>query len=331
MGYERRIIISQEPYTLCLRAKRGLPFAYLQIVKLLLDSALARTQRDTKVTICHYVWMRNHLHMLLIAHDPAQATKFYMEVQKKITDYFKRLLGRAELTLWEERPSFARVLDIEQAIHEISYYYLNPAQANLIEDIKEYPGLSSWGAYQQCAEQCVGAAVTSPTPWIRQPMIRPLPSLTISQKQDRFLSAKLLEQVKVNHDLTVNPNAWMRCFGITEQLQITAINRQIQDRIIRQHSDLKVTRLRNNIKVVGVNRLITAPISFEHQPKKKSRRIYVLSSDRTARIQYIGFIKRISALCRELYRRARLGELVQWPPGVFIPQLPPKASALGFS
>jgi len=316
---------------LCLRTARGLPFAYLQIIKILLDSALARTQRDSKVTVCHYLWMRNHLHMLLIAHDPQQATNFYMELQKKITDYFKRLLSRPELSLWEGHPSLARVLDIEKAIHEISYYYLNPAEADLVEDVKDYPGLSSWDAYQGCMQQGADAAATRAVPWIRQPMIKAIPSLQISPNQDRFLSTKLLEQARAKHTLTIHPNAWMKCFGITEQSHIKQINDQILRRIAERQSELTAVRAKSNKKVIGVQRLISEPISFEHRPKEKSRRIYVLASEKSARIDYIGFFRRTSALCKELYKRARLGELVQWPPGVFIPHLPPRASALGFT
>ena len=315
---------------LCARTRRGLPFPCLALIKLLLGSALARAQRDSKVTICHYVWMQNHLHMLLVAHDAHQARNFYMEVQKKITDYMKKLLGKEQLTLWSGRPSVAEIMDIPQAMHEIAYYYLNPARANLVEDIEDYPGLTSWSAFNDCLHQGVQSFASSVHPWVRQPTIPLLPGTSLSERQDRFLTEKLIRKAKTKHELTIHPNAWMKCFGIGEQSEITTINDAIKDRISRTQAELSERRAREGKKVIGAYRLKTAAISFEHTPKEKTRRIYVLASTVEARIARIRYVQSIVALCKELYKRACAGEWVQWPPGVFVPPLPPRASAVSF-
>jgi hypothetical protein len=44
------------------------------------------------------------------------------------------------------------------------------------------------------------------------------------------------------------------------------------------------------------------------------------------RVKLIDFRKRLQEECKVLYRRARKGEVVLWPDGVFIPWLPTRWS-----
>jgi len=100
----RRMFQSSSVYEICFRAKRGLPLPTRRLIKLVIDSALARTQRDGgKVTICDHVWMANHVHLLVVSGDIAELKNFYGELKKRITDIIKRLLGMEELTLWENK------------------------------------------------------------------------------------------------------------------------------------------------------------------------------------------------------------------------------------
>ncbi len=110
MPRTRRYIRANRPYELDIRVKSGLPFACLRLIKLVLKSAPARAQRDNKVTICHHHWQANHLHMLLIPQDAELCVYFYQELQKKVTEAMKRLLGVRRLNLWEGDPILAEVL-----------------------------------------------------------------------------------------------------------------------------------------------------------------------------------------------------------------------------
>ena len=88
------------PYEICFRARRGLPLAVTRYMRLLIESVLARTQRDCKVTLCHHLWMSNHPHIVVVFKDAELAKRFYTEVQKKLTDAIKRLLGMEHLNIW---------------------------------------------------------------------------------------------------------------------------------------------------------------------------------------------------------------------------------------
>ena len=75
--------------------------------------------------------------------------KFYGEIQKRITDMLKRLLGLEYLEIWEGEPTVAEILDLEKAIERIAYFYANPAQDKLVDSIEEFPGFSSWYDYKK--------------------------------------------------------------------------------------------------------------------------------------------------------------------------------------
>lgn len=147
MPHARRLIISNCCYELCFRARSTLPFAAYLVIRLLIASALARTQRDNKVRLCHDVWEGSHCHMIVVTKDPEQCMLFYSELQKKITDALKRLLGLDHLEIWEGDVTVARVLDLDQAKERIAYIYANPAQDNLVECIEKFPGYSSWSEF----------------------------------------------------------------------------------------------------------------------------------------------------------------------------------------
>ena len=149
-----------------MRVREGLPFAPKRLVELLLKSSLARTQRDFKVTLCHFLWMGNHAHIMVVGRDADQLTRFYGEVQKRITDYLKRLLGKRHLSLWEGEPSVILVADYEAALNRVAYYYANPAMANLNDCIEGYPGLSSFNFFRNAPSQ-IDDAWSETVPWVR--------------------------------------------------------------------------------------------------------------------------------------------------------------------
>ena len=136
MPHRRRHIVSNTCYEICFRAKETLPFVCYKLIRLIIGAAMARTQRDDKVVICHDIWNGSHAHIILVAKDAQQFVNFYGELQKRITDALKRLTGRESLSLWEGYPMVAEIGDLAAAIDRIAYIYANPAQDNLVENIK---------------------------------------------------------------------------------------------------------------------------------------------------------------------------------------------------
>ena len=310
-------------YEVVFRARTNLPLPPNRTIKRLMKSALARTQRDDKVDICHYLAMSNHLHFGVVVRDAAQMAKFLMELEKKLTDAIKRLLDISYLNLWEGRPKVIAILDVDQAIKSISYWYANPANSNLTETITDYPGLSSWEAFTQCGDT-LEASFSEDVEWIRLNHIKALRSPRMTEREDIEYDERLRKSAKQKHSLVIKPNLWMKSFGIERPRDIAAINESIRRATRVREEEMRRKRVREGKSVLGALKLAQTPIMKAHTPKKNERRIFVLSTDKELRIAFIREAKANVARYRELYEtRWRKGDLtVQWPLGMFPPPPP---------
>ena len=328
MPARRRQIVAGKLYELEIRARSGIPFPCLRLIHLLLSSALARTQRDSKVTICHFLWMTNHLHMLLVAKDAELCAQFYSELMKKITDYLKRLLALDHLELWERGgPVLSEVLDLNAAINRMVYLYANPSRADFVSSVADYHGCSSWSSFATAPEK---DSHTEMVPWIRQPTIPTLPSRTLSNSQDLKITQLLRERNSSLHPLTVNPHALYAVFGVTDKDEIAELNRsffaQLEERE-RAHANTRGSK-----PVMGMNRLRNIPIMRPHTPKRtpNERKILFHTTSKELALAFLEQFHCFCALCREAYLQWRNGNfLASWPPGGFRPSMRPTANAIG--
>jgi hypothetical protein len=333
MGYTARYYESQKLYALTFRALEGLPFVATHYMKLLLCGIIARAQRDYKVTLCHFLWMGNHAHMLAVFNDPQQAANFYAEVQKKVTESLKSLLGLPHLRLWERRPVVAQVLDLPAAVGQIAYLYANPARANLVETVSEYPGCSSWAAFKELVASgtCqLDAKVEREVMWVPYSKIPPLPATVLKKHADLDFT-ELLTRRGMPHKLELYPNAWMKCFAVREPEQVAQINQAVLTHLTESEQQHRDKRVKESKGVLGERRLRVQPIQRPHTPKGREtrRRVFVICSDKDERIRFIEKVKALCRLARRYYRDAIKGIHRNWPPGMFKPPLRPMASALG--
>jgi len=273
--------------------------------------------------------MGSHPHILAIIKDADQAKCFYMEVEKKLTDAIKRLLGVPYLNLWKGSPRVIELCDKESAIKMIAYYYANPAAANLVRTIDEYPGVSTWMDFRS-TENTLDAKAAHLRPWIRLPSIKKLPKRAVTERQDKFITENLLAQNKEIETLEIFPNAWMECFDVFDNSEVERLNQRILEKLHHNQEVCFRWRQRRGRKVMGKGKLFLQPIMATHQPKKDGRRIFCISSSKSVRIHVIEKFKAFCKECRRCYERWRNGEvLVTWPPGAFLPPIPPLSNALG--
>lgn len=328
MPRSRRVFFAYHVYEIIIRAREGLPLPTLYLIKALILSAMARTQRDAKVDICHYVWMGNHAHICVVVYDAQSLANFLQELQKKLTESLKRLLGKRHLRVWAGSPVASVIVDRERAIDRFAYTYANPAKANLVDTIDEYPGLSSWDEFKHIANVgSVDVQSTREVPWIRFKNIPKLDSVNVSPATDAEVTARMLKDSEdIKHDLVLKPNAWMRAFGIDDPEEIKEVNKQI---IIKTRINEIVAKCRRIIAkrdVIGAVRLRQQPIFKYHEPPPVQRRVIVQGSDPKRRAKYLWFIKKVSDYASSLYEHWKNGATVKWPPGVFRPPLRPVAN-----
>lgn len=329
MGRRRRRIESLQCYEVCFRAREGLPLVAYHTINMIIGAVLARTQRDHKAHLCHDIWNGSHAHLFLVAQDAEMFTKFLGEVQKKLTDILKRLLGRSHMNIWEGTPMISKVLDLAEAIERISYFYANPAQDNLVDTIEKFPGFSSWNDFRNCTNGDLLSEQCQTFPWIRLPSVPKLDSPILSQEEDLHVVNKLKKENKKSHKLIRQPNLWMRSFHVTDKQRIVEVNQEILKRVTEREKAARVKRKAEGKSVMGVARLTSKEIMTPHRPKKHSRKIFCLTSINELRIAFIAEFKAFCAQCRRCYLSWRAGDFsVEWPPGAFKPPIRPAYNIL---
>jgi hypothetical protein len=246
-----------------------------------------------------------------------------MEVKKKTTDAVKALLGLPSLSLWEDRPTVAKVATLDDAVKRIVYIYCNPSKASLCDSIEEYPGINSWSAFLQC-EPSVDAEVVINARWYPVSEIPKLPARSLSPKQDARLQQELATSEKaISHPIIVKPFKWLEVFGIIESDKIERIRQKIITQVREMEQANAEARLASGKRSVPRSVQVREPYMKSHTPQKKERKIYLICGDRELRLELLERFRQILARCRECYRKAKAGLRVEWPPGTFIPWFPP--------
>jgi hypothetical protein len=250
-----------------------------------------------------------------------------MEYQKKVTDSVRKLTRMKRLQLWEERPSVFMLAELEDAINRLVYLFLNPANAGLVTTIDEYPGLSTWHAFKTC-EPSVDAEVVVPAYWTPVSALETLPvGNRLSPANDREMAKRLTETERtMEYTLVIKPLAWLRTYGVTEPGKIEAIRRRIIEAVYAEEAALSKERIEKGRPVLGAERLKQQPYFRPHTPKRKERRIFVICGNHELRPQIIASHKEISRKHRTCYQLLKDGLPHEWPPGTFIPWLPPTMS-----
>jgi hypothetical protein len=324
----RRYIESGAVYELCFRAKSTLPLVAYKCLNFIIQCVLARVQRDEKVILCHDIWNGSHPHLIVVSRDSLQLINFISEVQKKITDIIKRLLGLDYLEIWDGSPSIIKIGDLDAVIERIAYLYANPAQDNLETCIEKFPGASSWEDFQGSLTSLT-AEVSKLYPWIRLPSVPQVRSAILSRDEDLEVLNLLKGSNKQLHRLTRSPNAWMEYFGVKDDSEVERINSRIIQLLRLKEGAANTVREIEGTSILGAARLQSQPILKPHTPKKRERKIFIISTIKEIRLEFIDRMRWFRRVCRECWERWRAGEFsVTWPPEAFKPPLPPTLNLL---
>ena len=329
MGRPRRCIISKSFYEICFRTPHGLPFVATEYMRLIISGILARVQRDSKVSLCHFILMANHAHILIFSQDSAQCAQFHGEIKKQLSDALKALLGLPHLSLWPSNgSSIIPIPTLSDAIARIAYIYANPARANLVDSINHYPGLSSWNAFNS-TEHFLSATHSQTCPWIRFPAIPKLPTRALTTSQDIAFTKALRQRASLSHDLTLHPNSWMEAFGISSPKEVAETNLRIKELLTQYEQDAQKKRSDNSLRTLGATKLATAAIDLTYRTLADARKIYICASDPELRKRLLAEYKRFCERCSYCYERWKIGDYsVEWPPGAYLPPIPQRINWL---
>ncbi len=302
------------------RIQEGLPMVASLHLNLIIWDILARARSQHDVKVCHFLFMYNHFHMLLVVDNPNDVPKFIGYIKAEISHAINQLLGRRSKTIWEEGYDSPEILTPNDVINKIKYIYTNPLLVNLVEKVSDYPGVSSWPMYinKETSKHCK---------WIRRPGIeqQATPATTINEQ--RRISERLERNATISHEFILEPNAWMDCFYKYGDLDKDLENELIQEILKREEEYL--AKERQGKSVIGRTALRRQSMLKVHTPKKWGRRTICICSNKELRIAFLGFYKDLCRKAKEVYEQWKLGNLtIRIPPGLFSPALPKLQEAL---
>ena len=129
----------------------------------------------------------------------------------------------------------------------------------------------------------------------------------------------------VEHDLVIEPNAWMRSFDITDSLEVKKINEHIIAQVREKEQSARLQRKEKNNSAWSRGDLTKQkPTIRGHIPKKRERKIFFLGSTYKIRIRFYEAYKQFLDTCTQLYTQWKTGDfLIKWPACTFIPWRPP--------
>ena len=157
-----------------------------------------------------------------------------------------------------------------------------------------------------------------------------LPSIPriLSEMEDRKVMDQLSKsEAKVEHFLIVKPFAWLAQYGITEAADIERIRQRVIVGVRANEAEYRAARLKSRKAAIGAQALKRLEFFKPHTPKARERRIFLICEDRERRIWILELFKSIFDCCRDCYDRAKQGLRTEWPPGTFVPWLPPTLGA----
>lgn len=99
--------------------------------------------REFAVSIHAWVFMTNHVHLLVTPHLPEGVSKMMQAQGRRYVRYFNREYRRSG-TLWEGRFKSSLVESETYLLHCQRYIELNPVRANMVADPADY----AWSSYQ---------------------------------------------------------------------------------------------------------------------------------------------------------------------------------------
>lgn len=286
---------------------------------LVVKSSLALAQFHHPVKICHYLVEATHVHMILMIENPDDVKGFVERFKTESAHRINRILGREKRTVWCEGYDSPILLTPKDVIDKIVYIYTNPAKDNLEDSVDLYPGLSSWEMFRK------GHFATQ---W----KIVRRNKFNFLAKHNRNLSGyereaqRLTSEVKELGTFSIHPNAWMKCFGISDMRDCAEFNETIQTRVRGEELNYRNERKNKKWNVIGRMRLINQPLNTTHQSTrkgKKGKKLWCICHDIKLRTQFISFLKDLAREAKDVYCRWKMGDFsLNFPLGMYPPSVP---------
>lgn len=302
--------------------EQGLLLLNNDLGRLIVRSCLARAQTLHPVRISHLLIESNHVHSMIVVDNPEDVPAFVKCFKTESAHYINRLLGRRKRTIWCEGYDSPVVLTFVRSLIAGSYLYGNAAKDDLTESIDDYPGFSTWRMFTK-------GKYTISCKRLNRNLFTYLPRDCHNLRGYTKRAEEISAESTMEETFTIEPNAWIEAFGITDTTEQKSINARLIERVRHIESRAATVRNRCRKKVLGTERLINQTFDLSYLSNRSGKRMWCLSESRTSRMEFIQFIKDLIAYARSIRARWRRGEIsIPYPPGLHPPSVPRLANAL---
>lgn len=304
-----KVFIHNVPYDICTSVQTGLPLVATDYMKILIEGVLAASQTLYPVTICHYVVMTNHIHILLIVKDPEDVPKFMHYLKLELAHAINRLLGRTGQNFWVEGYDSVMLLSPEKFLERMEYLYLNPTVAGLERSIDKYPGVNSFCCLFKTLATKNGKKIS-------RDQVVELPERYLNKKQRRDLALTLLEAPGLEYQIKIEPWAWLDCYTSSREWNLNEVRESFLARLRAEEARIA----KKKFSVIGADELEAQDIRKAYRSHRTGKKMICMSHCPEQRKTVINFIKLQIRRAREAYQRRKAGEKSALPPpGFFLP------------
>jgi len=301
-------------YFISNRVSEGLPFVPTILINLFIYGIIARAiSLHPNVKVCHFIFMGNHYHLIIVLKGDPDALKSFMEYfDGETAKLINRFRGRAGHNVWAKPYDAEPILTFDSVLEKIAYLYLNPVVAGLVASIKEYPGINSWKLFTKGAIRSYR--------FLGSAGLKSLPYGGISKKH----TCEILREKHANtnfrerHNLVIDPYLWASCFEEGRGKTNEEIKALILDEVAK--GEKKIKRQRDGRPVFGANELSKQCFHKRYKSRTYGRRSICISSCPLLREQFVAEYREFVRLCREAWLNFKetRGPAI-WPPGAFPP------------
>ncbi len=286
----------------------NVPYAtFTDSIRNIIGSCMARGIAMFGVQLYGFVWMSNHVHLLLRA-PRGNFAAFMAYLNGQIAVNVNRFLGRKN-QLWSRRYAAAQVLDDAAELEMLGYLLANPQNAGLVNSIDEWPGLSSAAFFFQKREQrflCFDR-----TTWYEEGCPDDIAPYLSTVK----LEHKLLPQLS-----SLNKKKLRR--RLRRLIKAKANPLPVNDGKVDLDPSLPLRRRLMARTVIPTDR----PESSKMYPRKRSKQPLCHTTKPSLRRLYKEWYREFRLAYAESAREYRLGNIdVEFPPGSFAPSKLPRA------
>lgn len=326
MPAQRRFFPSGKPYIVSNRLSEGLPFVPNKYISAMLHGVIARAcHLYPAVTMCSYIFLQNHYHMLLVLNGDPNALKDFMNyVDGEIAKLVSRWLGKRHVKIWAQRYFAAVLLDAEAAFEQQQYLFANPVEAYMVEKAEDWKGCSTFHVF--------GDDTPRQYKWVRPSFAPRLPNGKFDKRLVKSLVNQIEELDAPSYAMHIDPFAWMDCFEETKRQCKTKMKARLFGELARVAKRCAQERLKSKTSIAGTELLSQQNPHKYYKPKDFSRKVFCISTCSKLRCAFIDLYK---IQCTRA-RRAWLASLVDFgelrvPLGMFAPPQPARGSILSFA